>query len=81
MWVLNKVYKKDFELSLKDIENTIEIPVMAVIPHDISFLRALSEFKTPVSMKPKSEASEEIKRLAATLIGEKYGPARMRRFQ
>lgn len=78
--VLNKVYKKDFELSLKDIENTIEVPVLAVIPHDTNFLKALSEFKTPVSMRPKSEASEEIKRLAATLIGEKYHPAPLRRF-
>lgn len=78
--VLNKVYNKNFELSIKDIENTIDIPVMAVIPHDTIFLKALSEFKTPVNLKPRSEASEEIKRLAATLLGEKYQPAGFKRF-
>jgi len=78
--VLNKVYHKDFELTLKDVENTIDVPVMAVIPHDISFLQALSKFKTPVIMKPRSQASEEFKRLAATLVGEEYKPAPLRRF-
>lgn len=76
--VLNKVYNKDFELSLKDIENTIEIPVMAVIPHDTNFLRAVSEFTTPLSLRPNSGISEEFKRLAATLIGEKYKPVGVR---
>ena len=76
--ILNKVHNKNFELSLSDIENTSEVPVMAVIPHDVNVLRALSEFKSSVSYNPKSEASIEYKKLAATLIGEKYYPKRFR---
>lgn len=77
--IINKVYKKNFELSVKDIENTAEIPVMAVLPHDINFLKAQSKFKPSTRHKPKSEASDELKRLAAVLIGEKYKPVKMRR--
>ncbi len=76
--ILNKVYNKNFELSLEDIEETVEIPVMAVIPYDINILRALSEFTPSTTYKPKSEASVECKKLAATLIGEKYYPKKLK---
>ncbi len=72
--IINKVNDKNFELSLEDIENTIEIPVMAVIPYDIDFLRALSRFTPFTNYRPKSDASIEYRKLAATLIGEKYKP-------
>jgi len=78
--IINKVYNKNFELSLEDIQNMAEIPVMAVIPHDVNILKALSEFKPSTYHKPNSEASEEYKRLAATLIGEKYKPIKLKRF-
>jgi septum site-determining protein MinD len=76
--ILNKVYNKNFELSLDDIEKTAEIPVIAVIPHDIDVLKALSEFTPSTVHKPKSEASTEYKKLGATLIGEKYKPYRFK---
>lgn len=77
--ILNKVYNNNFELSLKDIEKTAEVPVLAVIPHDINVLKALSEFTPSTSYKPKSKASVEYKKLAASLIGEKYKPARLKK--
>ena len=78
--ILNKVYNKNFELSIDDIEKTIEIPVMAVVPHDVNVLKALSESAPSTTHKPKSEASIEYKKLAATLIGEKYKPFNLRNF-
>lgn len=78
--VLNKVHKKNFEISLDDVEDTIGIPVMAVVPYDINILKALSEFVPSVVHKPNSEASSEFKHLAATLSGEKYKPLKMKRF-
>jgi len=78
--ILNKVHNKNFEISPEHIETTLEIPIMAIIPHDINFLRALSNFKPSVEFKPNSEASQEYKRLAATLIGEKYEPIKLRHF-
>jgi septum site-determining protein MinD len=78
--ILNKVHNKNFEISLEHIEATLEIPIMAVIPHDINFLKALSNFKPSVEFSPHSEASEEYRKLAATLIGEKYEPIKLRHF-
>ncbi|MFH1503569.1 MAG: AAA family ATPase [Candidatus Diapherotrites archaeon] len=78
--ILNKVYDKKFEIPLKDIERTLDLPVMAVIPHDINFSKALSKFTSSVDFKPNSEASEEYRKLAATLIGENYKPIKLRHF-
>lgn len=78
--ILNKVHNKNFEISSEHIETTLEIPIMAIIPYDINFLKALSSFKPSVEFKPNSEASEEYKKLAATLIGEKYEPIKLRHF-
>lgn len=76
--VLNKVYNKKFELSVHDIEKTVGIPVMAVLPHDIKILKSLYLFTPSTVHKPRSQASTELKKLAASLIGEKYNPRRFR---
>ena len=76
--ILNKVYNKNFEISPAHIEATLEIPIMAIIPHDINFSRALSNFTPSTEYKPHCQASEEYRKLAATLIGEKYRPFRFR---
>lgn len=76
--ILNKVHNKDFELSLKDIEEVSEVPILAVIPYDINVLKALSEFMPSTHHKPKSSGSTEFKKLAAVLIGEKYKPTRLK---
>jgi septum site-determining protein MinD len=78
--ILNKVHNKNFEISPEHIEATLEIPIMAIIPHDINFLKALSNFKPSVEFNPNSEASQEYKKLAATLIGERYEPIKLRHF-
>lgn len=77
--ILNKVYNKNFELSLDEIEKTSGVPVMAVIPHDINVLKALSEFQPSTSYKPKSKGSKEFKKLAAVLIGEKENSSSFRK--
>jgi len=77
--IVNKVHNRDFELSLKDIEDTTDIPVMASIPHDLDVLRALSEFSPSTSHKPKSKASEEYRKLAAVLVGQKEQPTKLKK--
>ncbi len=77
--VLNKVYDKNFELSIEEIESVVGVPVMAVIPHDTNVLKALSEFTPYTSYKPKSQGSEEYRKLASLVLGEKYNPG-LRRF-
>lgn len=76
--ILNKVYNKDFEFSLNDIEDATGVPVMAVIPHDVDFLKAVSDFDTYANYKPKSRGGQEFKKLAAALTGEKYTASKLR---
>jgi MinD-like ATPase involved in chromosome partitioning or flagellar assembly len=70
--ILNKVYGKNFELSLEDVEKTSEVPVLAMIPHDINILKSQSQFIPPVNFRPKSDVSIEFMKLAGCLVGEKY---------
>lgn len=70
--ILNKVYNKNFELSLEEIERTSEVPVLAVIPHDINVLKAQSNFMPLTHFKPKSDVGLEYMKLAACLTGDKF---------
>ncbi len=77
--IINRVYRKNFEIPLREIEDATEVPVMAVVPYDIGFLKSLAKC-VPYTKYSRSEGSEEFKKLAATIIGEKYKPVRVRRF-
>ena len=70
--VLNKVHDKDFEIPTESIEETLDVPVLAVIPYDTNVLRALSRMEPSTTFKPKSKGSIEYKKLASILVGEKY---------
>jgi MinD-like ATPase involved in chromosome partitioning or flagellar assembly len=78
--ILNKVYGKNFELSLDEIERSSEVPVLAVIPHDPRILKAQANFIPFTNFKPRSSAGIEYSKLAALLIGEKIQEPRFRSF-
>jgi len=70
--ILNKIRNKKFELSIKDIEETTGVPVLAILPDETEVLAALSE-TTPVTIfSPKNKVSIEYKKLAASLIGAEF---------
>ena len=75
--ILNRVRNKKFELSIKDIEEAAQVPVLSVLPEDISVQEAIAN-TTPVTLhKPKTNTSIEYKKLSACLIGEKYEDPRL----
>lgn len=78
--ILNKVHNKGFELSVDDIEDTAEVPVMAVIPNDINVMKAQSKFVPSTMHNPNSRSSTEFRKLAATLIGQRYKPFKVNEF-
>lgn len=78
--ILNKVNNKKFEIPFEDIEETLDIPILAVIPYDINVLKALSRMESYTSLKPKSRGSQEFKKLAAVISGEKYKQSRISDF-
>ncbi len=70
--VLNKVYGKKFELSIAQIEELTGVPVLAVIPHELSIPEALAELRPTTFSKKDSDAIVEYKKLAAFLVGNTY---------
>lgn len=70
--VVNRSRGKNFELNVKDIESAAQVPVLCVLPEDLSIPESIFH-TTPASIyKPNSKASIEYKKLAGLLIGEKY---------
>lgn len=78
--IINKVHNKSFEIPLEHVEETLEVPVLAVIPYDLDILKALSKFVPSIEHNPRSKASEEYKKLAAALVGERYKDSRLKTF-
>lgn len=72
--VLNMVGKEKYELTPKEVEDLIELPVISTVPMDKNVLRSLA-LKMPVYLfSPGSPSSREFVRLAAHIIGEEYAP-------
>lgn len=79
--ILNKVYRKKFELSLEDIEKTSEVPVLALLPHDLNVPKSQFYFTSGVKLRPNSELGLEYRKLASCIAGEKFQhPRTIRRF-
>ena len=68
--VLNKVRKKKFELTNKDISEASDVEILANIPDSLKVLSATSKMTPVVSFAPKDEASIVYKKLAGDLTGE-----------
>ncbi|MFH8080662.1 MAG: P-loop NTPase [Candidatus Aenigmatarchaeota archaeon] len=70
--VVNKVMGKKFELSVSEIEETLELPIIGKIPFTPEFSESLSN-KTPlVAYNEYSKASREIFKIAAYMANEHY---------
>lgn len=69
--IVNKVYGKRFEVSLKKIEELSGCKVLAMLPHDIRILKSLSQMN-PIDSSSKIKFSREIKKLAGSIIGERH---------
>lgn len=76
--VLNKVYSKKFELSIKQIEDLTGVPVLAVIPHELTIPEALAELRPATTQKQETDALVEYKKLAAFLVGNSYKDKRFK---
>lgn len=67
--VLNKVNRKEYELTKNEVEEMISYPVLAEVPEDKTLSKALFA-KTPVvNFDPHSPAAKEFRRIAHTLVG------------
>ncbi|MBI2565331.1 AAA family ATPase [Candidatus Woesearchaeota archaeon] len=76
--ILNRVYNKKFELTIADVEEAAETPVLALLPHEINFMESLSMTKPAALHAPKTEAVVEYKKLAGALVGENFKDQRLK---
>jgi MinD-like ATPase involved in chromosome partitioning or flagellar assembly len=69
--IINKIKDSKYELDLSEIENIIELPVLARIKDHKKIIEA-GHFKIPLTVYDSlNEVSKEIKRLASAIAGEK----------
>lgn len=72
--VMNMTGEGRYELTDKEVEQLVELPVISRIPRDKDVLRSLAA-KLPVTdFNANSAAAQEIIRLAGFLVGEEYKP-------
>lgn len=76
--IMNRVRGKNFELSIEDVEKAAKVPVIGYVPEDLSVPRALAEVSPAVVMYGNSDASVEVKKIAASIMGEKYKDTRVK---
>ena len=70
--ILNKVRNKKYELSINDIQNSTQTPVLASIRDDHKVLEALSKLVPITQLYPNSDVSKEYKKIAGVLAGVKF---------
>jgi len=75
--ILNRVRNKNYELTVKDIELSTNVPVLALVRDTDAVLSSLADYLPVVQSKPTIDASIEFKRLAGALQGELYNDTRM----
>ena len=62
---------------MEEIEEAANCNVLAVLPHELNILEALSK-NTPSTLHKKSESTFEYLKLAGALIGEDYKDPRFK---
>lgn len=70
--ILNRVKNRDYEMTKENVEEFMELPVIAMIPEDDAVRRSIAMKQPLVYTFPNAPASRAIKRLAARMIGEDY---------
>ncbi|MBI4448263.1 AAA family ATPase [Candidatus Woesearchaeota archaeon] len=70
--VVTKTKKDPTDVSIKNIETILEVPVIAVVPEDRSVREALVKRDAVIYTHPRSPSAVAYKRLAASLLGVKY---------
>ncbi len=68
--VLNMIENVRHELTVKEIENLTEMPVLAQIPYDRNILKSLAAKQPVVTYNPQCKASKQFLKLGKEITGE-----------
>ncbi len=70
--IINRMYDKRFELSLEEIEEAAQVPVIAVLKEDLIIPLSIAETKPATELKPTAKTSVEFMKLASSIAKEEY---------
>ncbi|MEK6913308.1 MAG: cell division ATPase MinD [Nanoarchaeota archaeon] len=70
--IVTRVRKNDFEMQPDTVKEMLEVPILGMIPEDISVQKALGLKDAVVHTHPKSDASRAYKEIAAKLLDIEY---------
>lgn len=74
-FVLNRAKEERYELTPEQVEETLGVPMLAVIPEDDKVPESIAAGVPVITYAKYSDASIEIKKLAAKISGDEYKPA------
>ncbi len=70
--IVTRVRKNDFEMSPETVKEMLEIPILGMVPEDLSIQKALHLKDAVIHTHPKSNASRAYKEIAAKLLEIEY---------
>jgi septum site-determining protein MinD len=70
--IVTRVRKNDIEMQPDAVKEILEVPILGMVPEDISVQKALNMKDAVMHTHPKSNASRAYKEIAARIIGAKY---------
>jgi septum site-determining protein MinD len=70
--VMTRVNRDDVEMSPSTVKDMLEIPILGMIPEDISVRESLNEKDAVVHTRPKAKASRAYKEIASQILGVEY---------
>lgn len=69
--IVTRVTYDDSEMSIKSIQEMLEVPILGIIPEDKSVHKSLAKRNAVIHTHPKSRASKSYIDVAAKLLGKK----------
>ena len=78
--VVNRIKGLKHEMSIPEIRSMLEVPIVSIIPEDISVPKSISKKKPVVHHKPKSKSSVAFQRLALKIMGNPSGEIDQRKW-
>jgi len=74
--IVNRIRNESHELPVEHIEDMLGVPAIGRIPEDREVRKSIALKEPLVYYNPKSFAAQQMRSVAATLIGEEYTPKR-----
>jgi septum site-determining protein MinD len=76
--IVTRVRRNKIEMQPDTVKDMLEIPILGMIPEDISIQKSLNKKDSVVNAFPKSKAARAYKEIASKIVGSEYNPKKDR---